>query len=210
MKRFSTNTGLIVVTWALLLIFGCHKKKTPIPPEEMPPTLISEMPIENTDQPAPEQNAAEQEAANNKPPEKTAQPKHPKHTPPRRIVVDEPEKPGTTEEARNAPPNPTTPTPPRVVISEGASSHGNAQAANGTPQDSGANYQATTQQLLDGAENNLRNLKRQLSDNEQSMVSQIRDYIAQSKKATSEGDDVRAHNLAFKARLLSDELVKGQ
>lgn len=197
MKRFSTNTGLIVVTWALLLIFGCHKKKPPIPPEETPPTLISEMPIEP--EPSEEQTPSGQEAVNNKEPEKPAPPKHPRHTPPKKIVVDDSEKPSTTEEAKNSPPTPTAPTPPRVVI----------QPSGGAPQD-GVNYQATTQQLLDGAENNLRNLKRQLSDNEQSMASQIRDYIAQSKKATSEGDDVRAHNLAFKARLLSDELVKGQ
>lgn len=200
MKRLSTNSGLIVVSWALLLIFGCHKKKTPIPPEETPPTIISEMPIEKEPAQSTEgQNPSEQEAANNKEPEKTAPPRHPKHTPPRKIVVDDSEKPATTEEAKNSPPASTTPTPPRVVI----------QPSGSAPQD-GANYQATTQQLLDGAENNLRNLKRQLSDNEQSMVAQIRDYIAQSKKATTDGDDVRAHNLALKARLLSDELVKGQ
>ena len=51
MKRFSSNTGLIVVSWALLLIFGCHKKKTPIPPEETPPTIISEMPVEPIEEP---------------------------------------------------------------------------------------------------------------------------------------------------------------
>ena len=40
------------------------------------------------------------------------------------------------------------------------------------------------------------------------MVAQIKDYMAQSRKATADSDSVRAHNLALKARLLSDELVK--
>lgn len=40
------------------------------------------------------------------------------------------------------------------------------------------------------------------------MVAQIKDYMAQSRKATADADHVRAHNLALKARLLSDELVK--
>ena len=40
------------------------------------------------------------------------------------------------------------------------------------------------------------------------MVAQIKDYMAQSRKATKDSDTVRAHNLALKARLLSDELVK--
>ena len=205
MKRFSTNTGMIVVSWALLLIFGCHKKKTPIPPEETPPTIISEMPVEP--EPTEEQNPSEQEQAASKPAEKPSPAKHTKHAP-RRIIIDEPERPTTTDEAKSVPP--IVSAPPHVVIQEGSGNPRNGQQSAGTPQDSGANYQATTQQLLDGAENNLRNLKRQLSDSEQTMVSQIRDYIAQSKKATADGDDVRAHNLALKARLLSDELVKGQ
>ena len=213
MKRFSINTGLIFASWALLLIFGCHKKKTPIPPEETPPTIISEMPIVDIDQldQVAEQPPSEQDqTANAKLPEKPAPPKHPKHPAPKRIS-EEPDRPAPTEEARNTPPPVTTaPSPPRVVIDGGGGNRANGQAASGAGQDNGSNYQATTQQLLDSAENNLRNLKRQLSDTEQSMVSQIKDYTAQSKKATSEGDDVRAHNLAQKARLMSDELVKGQ
>jgi hypothetical protein len=40
------------------------------------------------------------------------------------------------------------------------------------------------------------------------MVAQIKTYIAQSHKATSDNDFERAYNLATKARLLSDALVK--
>ena len=47
-----------------------------------------------------------------------------------------------------------------------------------------------------------------LNDSEKSTVNQIREYINQSRQATKDGDLIRAHTLALKARLLSDELVK--
>jgi hypothetical protein len=40
------------------------------------------------------------------------------------------------------------------------------------------------------------------------MRAQIREFIKQSRNATTENDPARAHTLAVKARLLSDELVK--
>jgi len=65
-----------------------------------------------------------------------------------------------------------------------------------------------TGQLLDATENNLKKLNRQLSDNEQATVRQIRTYIVQAKAAVNDGDLERAYNLATKANLLSNELVK--
>jgi type IV secretory pathway VirB10-like protein len=210
MKKFSLNTGLICASWALLLMFGCHKKKPPIPPEETPPTIISQIPTQPTEaKPSPQtgqQKPPEQQASNTPAPEKPAHkpPKHPKvHNPPRR-PANEPEKPAPIEEARNVPPS-----PPRVVIQEGGANPGSGQVSSGAPSDGGATAQSSTQQLLDSTENNLRNItKYQLSSDEQSMVSQIRDYMKESRDATKDGDSVRAHNLALKARLLSDELMK--
>lgn len=40
------------------------------------------------------------------------------------------------------------------------------------------------------------------------MRAQIKEFISQSRKATTENDPARAHTLAVKARLLSDDLVK--
>ena len=67
--------------------------------------------------------------------------------------------------------------------------------------------QSTTENLA-AAEKNLKSVNRTLSHDEQSMVSQIKTYIDQSRKATSDNDFERASNLALKARLLSDALVK--
>jgi hypothetical protein len=65
-----------------------------------------------------------------------------------------------------------------------------------------------TGKLLDATESNLKKLTRQLSDNEQATVRQIRTYIVQAKAAVNDGDLERAYNLATKANLLSNELVK--
>lgn len=210
MNRLRHNTGLVFVSWALLLIFGCHKKKPPIPPEETPPTIISQIPTESAETPASQQPPVnppqEQQANNTPPPEKPVHktPKHPKsHPPAPRNQASEPDKPAPTEEARNLP-------PPRVVIQEGGANTSPGQVASSVPGDNSTAGQSSTQQLLDSTENNLRNIKRKLSGDEESMVAQIRDYIKQSKDATKDGDHVRAHNLALRAHLLSDELAKTQ
>ena len=48
----------------------------------------------------------------------------------------------------------------------------------------------------------------QLTANQQDMVNQIQQFMDQSKTAAEAGDLERAQNLALKAKLLSDELVK--
>ena len=68
--------------------------------------------------------------------------------------------------------------------------------------------QQSTTQLLDSAEQNLRNLNRSLSGEEQNTVAQIRSYITQARLALKDQDLERAHNLALKAHLLSDELIR--
>lgn len=206
MKRFRLNTGLVFASWALLLVLGCHKKKPNIPPEGTPPTIISEVPIQPTE-PSAQQNppATQEPQANNKPPE-TPRSQHrprPHPTTPKKTVV-EPEKPAATEEAKNIP-------APKVVIQEGAGNAGSGQAPNGAGKDNSGSIDASTQQLLKNTEDNLHTIEnRNLSPDEESTKTQILDYVKQSKEATKGGDNVRAHNLALKARLLSDELVKTQ
>jgi len=68
---------------------------------------------------------------------------------------------------------------------------------------------STTKQLLESTEENLKKVAGgQLSASQQEMVNQIRQFMEQSRAAVSAGDVQRGHNLALKARLLSDELVK--
>lgn len=66
-----------------------------------------------------------------------------------------------------------------------------------------------TNSLLSSTASNLQKISgKELSPNQQDMVKQIRDYMQQSKGAARAGDVRGANNLAFKAHLLSQELVK--
>jgi hypothetical protein len=65
----------------------------------------------------------------------------------------------------------------------------------------------STAQLLEETEKTINGLKG-LSHAEEETLAEIRAYVNQSRKATTEGDFERAYNLATKAHLLSDALVK--
>jgi hypothetical protein len=68
---------------------------------------------------------------------------------------------------------------------------------------------ATTEQLTTATEENLKKIaEHQLDASQQQIVDQIKQFVDQSKKAAADGDLERARNLALKARLLSDELLK--
>jgi len=66
----------------------------------------------------------------------------------------------------------------------------------------------STNQLLNSTEQNLRSINRRLSNEEQNILSDIRSYVAQSRAALKDQDFERAYNLANKARLLTDGLMK--
>jgi outer membrane biosynthesis protein TonB len=177
---------------------GCswfHKKKPPVPQAQAPTiTQPAPAPAPVTSQPAPPTELT-------KPAEETAEKPKPK---PR------PAHPAT---AKKVPPAPAKPVeqasaqPPRIVIQEGGAAPGNTQVSPTAPHQA-LDQQRTTQQLLDATDTNLRSLTRTLTPDEKAMVEQIRSYMQQSRDATRDGDITRAHNLALKAHLLSDELVK--
>jgi hypothetical protein len=76
------------------------------------------------------------------------------------------------------------------------------------PPDQALHTRGTTEQLLQSTEQNLASIRRSLSSDERDMVQQTRVYVTQSRSAIQDGDAARAYNLAMKAHLLSDELVK--
>ena len=49
---------------------------------------------------------------------------------------------------------------------------------------------------------------RQLTPGQQDIVTQIKEFMDQSKSAIAAGDSERGHNLAEKAHLLSEDLLK--
>jgi hypothetical protein len=71
--------------------------------------------------------------------------------------------------------------------------------------------QNAAEQLLQSTETNLNSIgKRQLSSDEQSVVSQIKNFIMQSRQALKDNDPARARNLALKANVLSNDLTRSR
>jgi hypothetical protein len=98
--------------------------------------------------------------------------------------------------------------PPKKVVRNGGSAEPTVQLTGGTTAEQ-AVHQRSTEQLTAATQENLKKIAgRQLNPSQQEMVSQIKQFMAQSKTAVAAGDLGRGHDLALKAHLLSDELVK--
>jgi hypothetical protein len=98
--------------------------------------------------------------------------------------------------------------PPKKVVQNGGSDEPAIQLLGGTTADQAAS-QRSTEELTAATEDNLKKLSaHDLSATEQETVNQIKQFIQQSKEAVAAGDAQRGHDLAMKARLLSDQLVK--
>jgi hypothetical protein len=105
-----------------------------------------------------------------------------------------------------APSNPCP--PPKKVVPHGGLNDPAVHVTGGTTAEQ-ASHQRSTEQLKLATEENLKKIEgRQLSPAQQEMKNQIKQFMEQSKAAADAGDLDRAHNLALKAHLLSEELVK--
>jgi hypothetical protein len=106
---------------------------------------------------------------------------------------------GPSSTSKNCPPS-------KVIVRQGGTSDPSIQlGGSGTA----SHQKDTATQMLAATETNLKKIAgQQLSSNQQEMVSQIRQFMEQSKFAAGDGDLERARTLAWKAQLLSDELVK--
>jgi len=101
--------------------------------------------------------------------------------------------------------------PPKIVVRHGGTSEPSIQLAGGPPSDQTAQQKNVVNQLLGSTEENLKKIsERQLTADQQSTVAQIRQFMDQSKAATSDGDMERARTLAWKAQTLSQDLVNPQ
>lgn len=99
--------------------------------------------------------------------------------------------------------------PPKVIVRQGGTSQPSVQVAGGAPGSQTSQQRNTANEMLDVAEGNLKKIAgRQLSSQQQEMVSQIHQFMDQSKASVVDGDVDRARTLAWKAQLLSEELVK--
>jgi outer membrane biosynthesis protein TonB len=110
--------------------------------------------------------------------------------------------------APSAGPAATNCPPSKVIVRQGGTSEPSIQLGGGAG-DATSHQRDTANQMLAATEANLSKIAgQQLNSNQLDMVNQIRQFIKQSKAAVADGDLERARTLAWKAQLLSDELVK--
>lgn len=96
----------------------------------------------------------------------------------------------------------------KVVVRNGGAKDNSDQLTPALTPEQELHSRENTTQLLATTDSNLKKVvDRQLSAAQQSMLEQIRSYVRQSKAASDSGDLTRAHTLAYKAHLLSDELA---
>lgn len=101
--------------------------------------------------------------------------------------------------------------PPKIIVRQGGTAEPSIQLAGGPTADEAARKRDAVNQLLGVTDQNLKKTAgRQLSASEQDMITQARQYMDQSKAAIVDGDLERARTLAWKAELLSEDLLKPQ
>ena len=97
----------------------------------------------------------------------------------------------------------------KVVVRNGGAKDQSPQLSPGMSKQQELHSRESTARLWDTTDANLKSVAgRQLTPAQQSVLDQIRTYLRQSKEASDSGDLARAHTLAYKAHLLSDELRK--
>jgi len=106
---------------------------------------------------------------------------------------------------------PTNCPPSKIIVSHGGMSEPSIQLAGKPGGDVDSQKRDATTQMLGTTENNLKKLSgQQLSTSQQNSITQIRQFMEQSKSALASGDTERARTLAWKAQVLSEDLVKPQ
>jgi hypothetical protein len=119
---------------------------------------------------------------------------------------------GSTSAQNSANSSPSKNCPPtKIVVSHGGATEPSIQLAGGAGGSGASQERDATAQMLEVTQSNLKKLSaQQLSTSQQESVTQIRQFVEQSKAALASGDTERARTLAWKAQVLSEDLVKPQ
>jgi len=111
-------------------------------------------------------------------------------------------------QASSPPEAPKPCAPPKIIVKQGGITEQSIQLAGGSAGDQANQKRSAASQMITVTEENLKKIAgRQLSAAEQDSVSQIRQFVDQSKSAITAGNLERAQTLAWKAKLLSDDLL---
>lgn len=182
-------------------------------------------PAQETPQPSPgpgsekagsEQARSEQAGPEKAPPARVTPPPTPAQPAQKAAPEASAKKPASTAKTaarkrhrRKRPATSSSATPEKKVVRNGGTADPVVQLSPGVSGEQASRQRQSTTQLLATTDVNLKQLAvGPLSATQQDSVSQIRKYMEQARTAEAAGDVQRAQNLASKALLLSDELVK--
>lgn len=215
---------------ALLFLQACTKKKPVLRSQGPAPTIAETLPDEIPEQPTPDMvptptvTLAEKSTAKSKP-KKTARTagnnSNKKSTNSSNVAASSPpassgatatQTPGSANNTQTVatarPPRTTAPVEIPQTRTTPPENTPDLAIAAAIPSAQVSQQKEDTVRMVDATENALKGINRSLSDNEKAMRTQIQSYLQQSRKATVDGDFERAYNLAKKAQLLADALVK--
>ncbi len=193
--RTFTTAGLCLA----LLLTACEKKPVRTTPAVLVPSIEAEPQPAPVPRPAPNEDAnSTSETAPAAAPRSEAQ--KPKAKPRKPLPKKPAPAPVPTQPAPAEPPKPEPVRP--------AGPDDSVQITADVPRAAVQSQKQSTEQLLRNSQGRLAVLNRSLSESEQGMLRQARNYIAQSSQALQSGDVERAYNLAVKASLLTNELTK--
>lgn len=117
----------------------------------------------------------------------------------------------TTENTHGAlaPKAPTNCPPKKTIVPLGGTTEPSIELAGTASDDQAARARNDVDQMVTVTENNLKNISGQImSSSQKDQINQIHQYLTESKSAVADGDLDRARTLAWKAQMLSEDLVK--
>lgn len=190
--------------------------------QDQSPSSSSSQPKTDEQPSSSSQTKADQQPSSTSQPEVTTQPEQQPEQPKSEVPQSQPSKPEEKKPTakpvvrkhsikRRTPVRKTSPANQsgKVVVRNGGTKDNSGQLTPAMTQEQERHSRENTARLLATTDSNLKTITgRQLSDSQQSMLDQIRTYMKQSKDASDTGDLSRAHTLAYKAHLLSDELTR--
>lgn len=212
--------NLVLPVALAALIFtasGCKKKKPAVPaPQAQAPTIETPQPAKP---PATEIAApAPSSEATTSAPAPAPKPKKPRTRVAKKPAAGVPAvSNGSTTSTSTVATNASAPPPPspnittssgKVIVPEGSAAEPTNQVSTTMPTVKESETKLSTERSLQTTERDLKAITFAPSLDQKSMMDQIKTYITQSRSANTEGDVLRASNLAQKARLLCDELLK--
>jgi hypothetical protein len=187
----------------------------PSPAQEAPPSQETAPEKAGSEKPKSEKPGSEKPSPEQSPPAQAAPAPTPTQEPQKTPPAASPKKPESAAKApakkrrRKHTAAASDTSTEKKVVRNGGTADPVVQLAPGVSDDQASRQRQSTTQLLATTDTNLKQLgTRQLSGTQQDSVSQIRKYMEQAKAAEAAGDVQRAQNLASKALMLSDDLVK--